>query len=414
MNSGPTQDDRPSSGPTPDGITTPGANVHSDSWAALARADRSSAEEILTDETETPPPQVTRARMWPRVVGVLILLVGAGGAWVWQNPGFVQNSLGSLFPGSTGQVTDTDATAIKALEARVARLEQRPDNADLAVRLDALESRGSPMQPPPPPPIDLRPILARLEALEARSRAAVSAGAGGVAASQAGAPANSDLSPIFARLDALAADHNTVSARIDAISAQLAALSGHDPTAEFRGKLDELTHKLGDLAAGEAKLSADSVHTTRLGRLVAAEIALESGHPLGTIPDAPPALARFATAAPPTEAGLRLSFTAASQAALQVSVPDTEDKPFLDRVMARLQDFRLITVREGDRVVVGNSAAAVLLRAQVLLAAGDLNGAVETVATLTGPPAEKMASWLADAKSLQEARKALAALAGNG
>jgi hypothetical protein len=74
----------------------------------------------------------------------------------------------------------------------------------------------------------------------------------------------------------------------------------------------------------------------------------------------------------------------------------------------------LITVREGDRVVVGNSAAAILVHARALLDAGDLDGAVKAVSSLTGPPAEKMAAWLTDAKSLQEAREALAALQGTG
>jgi len=161
-------------------------------------------------------------------------------------------------------------------------------------------------------------------------------------------------------------------------------------------------------------LAEASDRAMRIGRLDAASIALAAGRPLGPIPDAPPALARFATIAPPTEAGLRLAFDAASQAALKVSQPDTEDKPFLDRVMARLQDSRLITVREGDRVLVGNSAATTLVHARTLLDAGDLDGAVTAVSAMTGPPAEKMAAWLADAKSLREAREALVALAGNG
>jgi len=120
------------------------------------------------------------------------------------------------------------------------------------------------------------------------------------------------------------------------------------------------------------------------------------------IPNAPPALTRFATAAPPTIADLRLSFDTASQAALKVSQPDTEGKPFLDRVMARLQDFKLIT------------AAAALAHAQMLLDAGDLDGAVKAVSALSGPPAEKMAPWLADATALQAAREALASLAEKG
>ncbi len=70
--------------------------------------------------------------------------------------------------------------------------------------------------------------------------------------------------------------------------------------------------------------------------------------------------------------GCGLAFVAASQQALQVSLPDTAGKPYFDRILARLQDFRLITVREGDHVVIGNSTAAILAHARVSLDVGDL------------------------------------------
>jgi hypothetical protein len=50
----------------------------------------------------------------------------------------------------------------------------------------------------------------------------------------------------------------------------------------------------------------------------------------------------------------------------------------------------------------------------MLLDAGDLDGAVKTVSALSGPPAEKMAPWLADATALRAAREALASLAEKG
>ena len=48
--------------------------------------------------------------------------------------------------------------------------------------------------------------------------------------------------------------------------------------------------------------------------------------------------------------------------------------------------------------------------ASVLLDAGDLAGAVREAGTLSGPPAEKLTSWVADAKALLAAREALASL----
>jgi hypothetical protein len=347
---------------------------------------------------------------------VLILLVGAGGVWVWQNPGFLRSSVGSLFPGAAQH---DDGAAIRALEARVARLEQRPPPPDpdpVTQRLDAIEQRLGQARPS----IDLRPLQARLDALEARLQAGTASGPSAPATqvpSGAGAPVlipvGPDVGPLLARLDALEKQRTepTVDpARLDTLAARIDALASRDP-ADVRDKLSDVEHRLSELTASGTKLADTSGHIARLARW---EVALAAGKPLGAIPDAPPALARFANTAPPTEAGLRLTFTAASRAALKVSLPDTEGKPFLDSVLARLQDFRLITVREGDHVVIGNSAAATLAHAQVLLDAGDLSGAAQAVATLSGPPAEKMAPWLADANALIAAREALASLAESG
>lgn len=364
----------------------------------------SGAARSFTDQSgphESAPVQEHGPRIWPRVVGVLILLLGAGGAWVWQNPGFLGNAFGSMFSSSSNQ--DAEAAEIEALDGRVTRLEQHQptDLTSLNHRLDALESRAGAA----PSGADLRPLQARLDALEAR------AAAGGQSTSPPAAP---DLRPLVARIDALektAARQAAEPAKVDAMESKVEALAAQDPAAELRGRLDDLTRQLNDLTAGTAKQAQDA---SRAERITGLTIALALGHPLGPVPDAPPALARFATVAPPTEAALRLGFPAAAQAALKVSRPDTEGKSLLDSVIARLQDFKLITVREGDHVLIGNAAAATLAHAQVLLEAGDLDGAARTVATLTGPPAEKMASWLADANALIAAREALATLVGNG
>jgi hypothetical protein len=374
------------------------------------------APDVESIPVDPPPPErEPRARIWPRVLGVLILLLGVGGAWLWQNPGSVQTTFGAWFPGLAGH--ETGADPVQTLDARLTRLEQRPLPADpspelvrLTQRLDALEKRVS--QPPAAVQPDTRALSSRLDSLEAGLKEAASA-----PRSDGSRPPAQDLSLVLARLNALeknVAAHDLDAAKVDAIAARVETLSTREPSPELRARLDGVEQKMSGLSATDAKLAEGSDRALRLARLEAASVALSAGRPLGAIADAPPALAKYATAAPPTEAALRLDFAQASREALKVSKPDTEGKPFVDRVLARLQDFRLITVREGDQVVIGNAAAATLARAHVLLEAGDLGGATKTVATLTGPPAEKMAPWLADAMAVQAAREAVASLAAAG
>jgi hypothetical protein len=383
-------------------------------WAAHAQPGETPEE---AEAIAAHPVPVSGPRIWPRIVGVLLLFVIAGGVWIWQNPGFVQSSLRWMLPGSVGG--DNAATEINALDARVARLEQGLPTglATLNKRLDALEARP-PGTTQTTAPADLRPLVARLTALETRVAAMAAQPAEPPAGSATPAPnaGGPDVRSLQARLDVLErqqAAQTADAAKVSALQAQISSLSAHNP-ADLSGQLDAMQHRVGELAANQSKLAGTSDRVTRLAQVNAAEMALATGRPLGSIPDAPPALARFATAAPPTEAGLRLAFAAASKQALQVSLPDTAGKPFFDRILARLQDFRLITIREGDHVVIGNSTAAVLAHARVLLDVGDLNGAIKTVASLSGPPAAKMAPWLADATALQSAREALASLAETG
>ena len=142
-------------------------------------------------------------------------------------------------------------------------------------------------------------------------------------------------------------------------------------------------------------------------------MALAAGQKLGDLPGAPPALARFADAAPPTEAALRLAFPQAAREALAVSHPAAaEGQPLLTRLWAQAQD--LVTVRQGDRVLIGDPAAGVLAHARADLEAGDLAAAAADVAKLEGAAAQAMSAWLEQARSLLQARAALAAWAASG
>ena len=354
--------------------------------------------------------------------------------FAWQDPAAVERLTGVSLA-----FLHENAAAIKALDARIARLEQRPvpvpvdtsglmgridaldkrvaaqprvDLAPLTARLDALEKKAQERPAAPPAAVaDTGPLLARLDALEKRLAAQPrAAGDSGTPAPGAASGAAVDLGPLMARLDTLekrAADP----AKLDAVAARVETLAARDPAEPLRARLDGVERQLAGLSEKGASLAEAS---KRLARLDAVALALANGQKLGPIPDAPPALAKFANAAPPTEAGLRLAFPAVLQAALTVSLPDTEGKPFFERALARIQDFRFITVREGDHVLVGNATAEILAKAQTLLTAGDLTGTIRAVASVSGPPADKLARWLSDAKALEAARAALTAMASNG
>jgi hypothetical protein len=389
-----------SDAPNPDSSPAPGNRSPDDRLAPESRAARSltdHAPPAETSDTVRSPPE-PGPRLWPRVAGVAILLIGVAAVWTWQNPQSIRDAWHALFPGSPA--ADGDAAAVQALEQRVARLEQRqsPDLAPLVRRLDALENR------PAQSSADLRPIVSRLDAMEAREHAPASAGTAEPA----------DLQPLLARIDVLEkslAERALDASKLDALAARIATMTASDPAGAFREQLERLDNQLRELAAAEAKLTEASDRAIQLARW---RLALDAGRPLGSTPNAPPVLARYATAAPPTLASLRLSFPVHARAALAAGPPDNAGEPFLDRVVARLRDFRLVTVKEGDRVVIGSQTEPVLEHARALLNAGDLNGAVAALATLSGQAADAMAPWLAEAKDLQAARDALASLAGAG
>ncbi len=50
------------------------------------------------DQADAKAEPVNGSRIWPRIIGVLLLFVIAGGVWSWQNPTFVQSSLRWLWP----------------------------------------------------------------------------------------------------------------------------------------------------------------------------------------------------------------------------------------------------------------------------------------------------------------------------
>jgi hypothetical protein len=336
---------------------------------------------------QPPPHQAARHDLLPWLSGAGFLVLAAALVWVWLHP--------VSQPPATAQ-SDAQAQQLAALETRMSRLEQRPvpqmpDLGPLTARVGALEQRPAATPAPSGQAPDLAPLTARVAALEQRQ--------------------GPNLAPLEARIAALDAKQPTdsqLAGRIDALSARAESLETAQRAvqSDLARRLDADEARLATIEHSASQISALADRAGRVARVQAAQLALDAGQKLGDIPGAPPALARFGNTAPPTEAGLRLAFPQAARDALAAARPTTDGRPLLGRLWAEAQD--LVTVRQGDRVLVGDPAAGVLDRARAALDAGDLAGAVAAVAALTGAPAQAMASWLAEARALLEARAALA------
>ena len=305
---------------------------------------------------------------------------------------------------------------ISALEPRMAALETKlaalePKLSELEPKLSALEQR--PEQPPP----DFGPIIAQVSAGFAKQDAELSKQTAGLL-DLAG-----QLDVVQRRaaelLSVQAAGLQDVAGRVDAAQKQDAELFSKQGASmqEAVNRLGALegrvaaTEKQGSSNAGRIDGIADRAQLVARTQVITA--ALEAGQPLGDIPGTPPALARFAHEAPPTEAGLRTSFNTAAEAAQHASQPAAMDsQPFAARLWTRAQ--QVVSVRHGDNVVVGDPINGVLARARQALESGDLSGAISALDGLSGPAAAAMADWIGQARALLEARTALSTMAARG
>lgn len=297
--------------------------------------------------TDTPP-EPRRASLVPLLVLLDLVLVALAVGYVWRFPPTVT-------------------------EARLAALEER---------VTALAARPSPpsspsSSPPSSPSAEIAALATRLQGDESRLDALAKQQAALAAAENQPAPPAAPPAP---DITALLARLHEDEARLDALTESSGAMSR-----QVAGVVDR---------------------TTRLARLQAAGDALAAGRPLGDLPGAPPALARFAATPPPTLATLRAAFPAAAAAARAAAAP-----PSLVPT-SRLMDWigAVMTIRRGDQVLVGDTLATRLAAARAALAGDDLAGALAALAPIEGAPAAALASWQSEAANLLAARRALADL----
>jgi len=252
---------------------------------------------------------------------------------------------------------------------------------------------------------------ARIAALEVSSKAS-SDNAGQPAASLG--PVNDQIAALTARVEKLESrgDQGSIATPVaGASSEEIAALSSKLDNRLAAAKQDQvnsltqLSARLDKLEAGTGNTGEMAKRAVLLARLQLAAVALETGQALGTIEDAPPALAQYAQKPPPTDVALRNAFPAMMQAASSASRPELAYTSIYQRSLARLQ--QAITVRKGDEVLVGDPAAGVLARAQDAVARDDWAAALAAVDQLQGSAAAAAKDWADQVRDLLAARAAL-------
>ncbi len=309
------------------------------------------------------------------------------------------------------------------LQARVEALEQRriSDPVALQARIAAVEQKTA---------TDAESTAARVEAVEKSSIRDISAALGRIAALEQKARDDQralsdrvellekrpmpDLAPLQAqvtKLDQRPIADPRVPDRLDGVAGRLEGLTARidTKTAELDRQIKATDTRLAKVETTAGQITALAERAARLATLRNAEAALAAGKALGPIPAAPPALARFAEIAPPTEAALRLAFPSVERDVRAAHRPDPSGQPLSTQVWNKVQD--LVTVRHGDQILIGDDVVGILARAQTALDAGDLSGAVKAMTSLTGDAAKAAAKWVSDAQALLDARSALATLA---
>ena len=293
---------------------------------------------------------------------------------------------------------------------------------------------------------DLATLTARVQALEAKTAGAAStadlaalrqslaaqppAGTGDAPTNESLANRGRQVAALTARLSTLEAAIGNA-ARLDEMNKRLGALEGKSAEAASVLALSDRVNALETAARSTANAQATAVaYVMALGQW---QNALASGRPFALELETAKALARrgrgalddsgfapFAAAGLPTLVELRGRFDAAAAAAVRAAAVPDDTASWLRRMLDRIMS--IATIRRVDGDVEGNSAWAIVARAESRLGQNDLTGAVTEMESLRGSAAEAAASWVAPARArvtaehtLSEATtKAIAAVAVTG
>lgn len=363
-------------------------------------AERAHAEKVRALAEPPEPTTKTVATEAPRTAGagfgallaggVIAALIGAG-ATVWALPRVPQ--LAALLPqpaavdDSTADKIDAQAKQIAALDARIATLQSAPpaaadDQYGLRAALDETTAQ-------------LRNLDGRMKAVEDRI----------AAQGTASTTETADTSGLQAQIDALKAQIGAVSP--EAISAQVNAAASQAETRLKQGEAQS-----AELRAQAEAAVKRTIQQSAVARLSA---AYDAGAPLGpAIADAQAAglsVPAAISATVPTLATLQMSFPAAARDALAAArKAGAREGGIGERAIAFLMTqvgARSVSPRDGA------DADAVLSRAGAAVEAGDIARATAELDTLPEAGKQAISGWMALAQARLAAGKALGDLAAS-
>ena len=305
---------------------------------------------------------------------------------------------------------DESAAELGKIKERVAKLEATPAPTPDTEALAKLDGRIKALEGQTPP--DIAGLTDRVAQLEQALKALASAAKDGGSVTDAAA-INQQITEAEQRIQenldkaladaeaANAATLQTIQASIDEMKTKIAALAeagtseSPDLTAltERVAKLETAIDKgmAGSKSAAAAIAFANLSSAVAEGRPFAAELATIKSFvaDLGPLP-------AYADKGIATVPELARSFAASRDAALAAASP-VPSGSLIDRLLASAST--LVKVKRVDEAATGDSASAVLARAEALLDKGDLAGSVKQIETLDGAPREAFSTWLDEAKA---------------
>ncbi|MFV0385625.1 hypothetical protein [Paracoccus sp. (in: a-proteobacteria)] len=387
--------------------------------SAKADSPTEPASRPASQPEKTPAPvqnvTVQKTGFWQVLFGGVVAAgLGAGATYYWamQQPPRVDPAV-------------IEAQAISAAEAAARRIaeesaanQQAPqipeEITQLPARIDAVEAALNALPGDqgvlPALQAALEAQAERIVALEAIANAAPVA-AGDDALGQTVARLQAQIAQQAGQIDQLVsrpAISPEVAAQVQALAGQADALQQ-----QIQAAAQQAQSQIAEAQAEAARLQEAAQDSTRRAQAVAAVAALQAALDRGvTAEDAKQALAGAGLDAPealqrdvPSLEGLQASFGEAARASLRATLREdsTQGGNVLTNFLRAQVGARSVQPREGD------DADAILSRANALVEAGDIAGALTEMAALPEPAATApaMAQWLTDAAAYRDAHAAL-------